>query len=146
MQLCWKGSSWRKKYEQSHPLLLYILLVTASALICILLSMNVVYCAFSNLQSSIIVFSCWPLYNKIITGVWEICSQWDHHRNDWYHWVKRRKGNVVIEWESRILAHCTVKKHLGYFNHILVVSVACLLCTCDTLQTSTLPISFLIGV
>ena len=140
MQLCWKGSSWRKKYEQSHPLLLYILLVIASALICILLSMNVVYCAFSNLQSSIIVFSCWPLYNKIITGVWEICSQWDHHRNDWYHWVKRRKGNVVIEWESRILAHCTVKKTFG----LLQPYFGCLSCmpVVYVIFQGRLPISF----
>ena len=32
----------------------------------------------------------------------------------------------------------TLYKHLGYFDHILVVSVACLLCTCDTLQTARL--------
>ena len=32
----------------------------------------------------------------------------------------------------------TLHKHLGYFEHILVVSVACLLCTCETLQTSRL--------
>ena len=58
----------RKGNKVIH-LLSYILLVTVSALICILLRMNVVYCAFSNIQSSIIVFSCGPLYHKIITEV-----------------------------------------------------------------------------
>ena len=42
-------------------------------------------------------------------------------------WVARSKRVIWEDWPFWCqLYHC--KKHLGYFNHILVISVVCLLC------------------
>ena len=68
-----KEAAGGKNANKSH-----LLLSIAASAPYVLLNTNVVYllyCAFSNLQSSTIVFSCRPLYYKVISdNIWEVYS------------------------------------------------------------------------
>ena len=56
----------------------------------------------------------------------------DHYNNLWGLSPVYRLSMQWMHWAC----YSSLWKHLGYFNHMLVISVACLLCVCDTLQTS----------